>query len=629
MAGQRYVRMIVFPVVAAVVGLVVSVAVAWRSTHELSDSTATTTTSSVAAPTPTTSTPERPSSTVVDGVASTSTTSPAAGPTSTDAATTTTARTPSPVPDVTIGVVADVLSANQNARAGRSAAGLQAFADVLPSAYLPDPTGAAVQNRDLLDHVSVSASEPFQVTYAVNRSARWSDGIPIGCSDFYLAWMAGRGDVDKDGNQLFDAASTLGYADIGAITCSPDGRDTTVRFLRPNGRWPFLFSYLVPAHLVTAAARVKDLVALDRKPDAAALTRLGAAWASLFVFDKVLPKAALVGGGPFVVSEWKAKSRLVLTRNPAWWGVPARLQRVVFQVLADPTKQLAALKAGQVQVVTGPNDPALLGSPDPTTARVTTGGAAALDQVVFNLRNPFLQNRAIRRALARCVPRRAIVADLAAKGLAAESVPGSFLNTPDQRAYQDESAALTVVDDAQIADELSKAGWTKGADGLLQNSDRPVTLRVLGDGGPRSTLSVPKIIEACRALGFDLVVDPIRADHDARITSGDFDLALLNLAVRPDPAAARSRYDAAGVDNVGSYVSATVTAQFAQLSTVLDPTERGRVTGAIDQQLWQDVPSVPLDQPLTRATYRPNVDGVVRNPHGPGLAWNLTEWIVR
>ena len=624
MAGKRYVRLVAFPVVAAVIGLVVSLAVAWHSTRELSSTSSPTTEAEV------TTTPESsvaPSSSV-PGEVSTSTSVTPSTPSSTDVAVTTTARQSSPVPDVTVGVAADVLSANQNARTGRSAAGLQAFADVLPSAYLPDPTGSAVLNHDLLDHVSTSTTEPFEVTYVVNRAARWSDGVTIGCSDFYLAWMAGRGDVDKDGNSLFDPASSLGYADIGAIICSPDGRDATVRFLRPNGGWPYLFSYLVPAHVVMTSAKVKDLLALDKKPDVTALARLGAAWVSLFSFDKTLPKAALVSGGPFVVSEWKAKTRLVLTRNPTWWGVRARLQRVVLQVFTDPAKELVALKAGQIQVMTGPNDPALLATTTDQSVRVISGGAAAIDHVVFNLRNPFLQNRAIRRALGRCVPRAAIVAQLADAGLATSALPGSFLSAPDQPSYRDQSASLTVVDDAQIADELAKAGWTKGTDGLLQNAGRPVTLRVLGDGGPRSALAVPKIIDACRSVGFDLVLDPTKPDHDTRIASGDFDLALLGLPVRPDPASARSRYDAAGVDNIGSYVSATVTAQFAQLSAMTLPADRTRMTSAIDQQLWQDVPSVPIDQPLSRATARANVDGVVRNPNGPGLAWNLTEWSV-
>jgi peptide/nickel transport system substrate-binding protein len=466
------------------------------------------------------------------------------------------------------------------------------------------------------------------VTYTLDPRAVWSDGVAITCTDFYLAWMAGRGDVDKDGNRIFDSASTLGYADIGAITCSPDGRVVTVRFLRPSGGWPLLFSYLVPAHLVTTNAKVKDLVAADRKADPAVLARLGSAWVSLFAMDKVLPKNALVSGGPFTVTDWKKGARLTLSRNDKWWGDPARLQRVAFVVFTDPAKQLAALKAGQVQVITGPTDPATLGTtPDPNLV-VAQGGAAAIEHVVFNLRNPFLQNRAIRRALGRCIPRAAIVQGLAAKGLAATTAPGSYLLTPDQPGYQDESVALTVVDDAQIAADLAKAGWTKGPDGLLENAGKPVTLRVLGDGGPRSAIAVPQIVQACRTIGFDVVVDPVAAERDARIASGDFDLALVSLPMRAEPSQVRTRYEATGVDNIGAYVSSTVTGQFAQLSAATAVADRTRLVVAIDQQLWQDAPSVPLDQPLGRITRRATVDNVVRNPFAPGLGWQLTEWVL-
>jgi len=59
-----------------------------------------------------------------------------------------------------------------------------------------------------------------------------------------------------------------------------------------------------------------------------------------------------IGTGPFRLADWQPGQRLVLARNPDYYlaGVP-QLERVEFRFIPDPAAQLAALQAGDVDLV--------------------------------------------------------------------------------------------------------------------------------------------------------------------------------------------------------------------------------------------------------------------------------------
>src|SRR5262249_34940574 len=65
-------------------------------------------------------------------------------------------------------------------------------------------------------------------------------------------------------------------------------------------------------------------------------------------------KSQPVGTGPFTLARWDRGDRLVLKRNPDYHvkGLP-RLEQVTFRFIADQNAALAALQAGDVDVVAG------------------------------------------------------------------------------------------------------------------------------------------------------------------------------------------------------------------------------------------------------------------------------------
>jgi peptide/nickel transport system substrate-binding protein len=58
-----------------------------------------------------------------------------------------------------------------------------------------------------------------------------------------------------------------------------------------------------------------------------------------------------VGAGPFRFVRGALNSEIVLERYDGYWGGPAKLRQVIFRMMPDPSSRIAALLAGEVQVI--------------------------------------------------------------------------------------------------------------------------------------------------------------------------------------------------------------------------------------------------------------------------------------
>jgi peptide/nickel transport system substrate-binding protein len=58
-----------------------------------------------------------------------------------------------------------------------------------------------------------------------------------------------------------------------------------------------------------------------------------------------------IGTGPYRLTQWVRGERLVLERNPSYWAGTPRIPRVVFRVIPDFSARLAALLAGEIDIM--------------------------------------------------------------------------------------------------------------------------------------------------------------------------------------------------------------------------------------------------------------------------------------
>ncbi|MFI8238276.1 ABC transporter family substrate-binding protein [Streptomyces sp. NPDC085866] len=356
---------------------------------------------------------------------------------------------------------------------------------VLPSMFRLDAAGRPVANPAYLESAKVIETEPRQVVlYKLNQQAVWSDGREIGAADFVAQWRALSG---KD--SAYWTARNAGYDRIEKIERGANDLQVRVTFSRPYADWKSLFSPLYP----------KDVMGT---PDA---------------FNDGARRKLNVTAGPFKVEKVDTAAKdIVLTRNPRWWGKPAKLNEIVLHAvardqraaaLADGTVDLADIDPAEAERINLASRQGGTGTPlqgaGKTSAKKLRSWALAhgldSDEVkagqkklrraitrfleqqeklhAFDVRKSLepaytqlalngaegpLTDERVRRAVARAIDREEL-AKLVLTPLGLPAVPvGSHLALSGQADYVDNSGALGGVDTKEAAAMLADAGWVLG-----------------------------------------------------------------------------------------------------------------------------------------------------------------------
>ncbi len=123
-----------------------------------------------------------------------------------------------------------------------------------------------------------------------------------------------------------------------------------------------------------------------------------------------------VGTGAYTLKDWVAKQRIVLERNPDYWGGAAKVSQVIFQVTPDENARLAALKSGELDFVMDPPVPSVKGLLSDPAISVLKLPVARTYFMMYQLQDPVLSNVKFRQALSMAVNRQALV-DFVTEGL--------------------------------------------------------------------------------------------------------------------------------------------------------------------------------------------------------------------
>ncbi|MEU6364462.1 ABC transporter family substrate-binding protein [Streptomyces sp. NPDC046931] len=361
---------------------------------------------------------------------------------------------------------------------------------VLPSMFRLDANGRPKADPAYLESAKVVSTEPKQVlVYRLNQQAVWSDGREIGADDFAAQWRALSGK-----NNAYWTARNAGYDRIEKVERGANNLEVKVTFGKPYADWRSLFSPLYP----------KDVMG---SPDG---------------FNDGARRGLKVTAGPFGVQSVDHKNGTVtLSRNPRWWGRPAKLSEIV--LVAVPRDQRAAALAegrldmaeidpeeadrltlaareksstplqsgspgaesGQTATPASPgaeaSQSATPASPGAETSQAAMPGAPgtseqqtlngfvirrslepAYTQLALNGSRGPLADERVRRAVARALDRTELAA-LVLKPLGLPAVPvGSHLALAGQDAYADSSGAIGSQDTKQAQALLAEAGWVTG-----------------------------------------------------------------------------------------------------------------------------------------------------------------------
>ncbi|MCV2887514.1 ABC transporter substrate-binding protein [Ruegeria aquimaris] len=121
-------------------------------------------------------------------------------------------------------------------------------------------------------------------------------------------------------------------------------------------------------------------------------------------------KTTPVGTGPYTLGEWVQGDKIVLNRNPGYWGAEPALAQATFKFISDPTAAFAAMMAEDVDVFTGFPAPENLPQfeADPRF-QVLVGSTEGETILSTNNKQPPFDNIKVRQAMAHAIDRQAII----------------------------------------------------------------------------------------------------------------------------------------------------------------------------------------------------------------------------
>jgi peptide/nickel transport system substrate-binding protein len=488
-----------------------------------------------------------------------------------------------------------------------------------------------------MDSVEVTSQDPQVVVYKVNPKAAWSDGNPIDCDDFYLAWLSGNGKggnrlddagkelKDDNGNPIpnFDAASVTGTEDISELECSADGKTITTTYSKQFVDYQSLFAFLIPAHIVERESGVPDVTTAT---DPADLQKLGVFWSE--GFDGFNPDLDLSGSW-YSIDQFTPGETLILSRNDKYWGTPGNLDQIIFRLIPSSEDQPAALANGDVQVIVPQPNPDLLTQVqglDGVTAKVE--GGVTFEHLDFNQANPILADVNVRKAIAMCVDRNDIV-DTLIKPLAPDAtVLNNRMYIPSRSAYADNGKGYEAPDIDGAKALLEKSGWALGSDGIYAKDGQRLSLRVgRRDPNPRRESIVELIAASCKNAGIELTDDGSEDFNSVRLPASDYDMALFAWVATPFQSSNASIYGPGGAQNWNNYDNADLGKLFDEANVEFDTAKRADLMNQIDTVLWNDMVSLPLFQFPNLVAYSDALTGVVYNDP-LGVSWNANEWAI-
>jgi peptide/nickel transport system substrate-binding protein len=513
---------------------------------------------------------------------------------------------------VAIAIDTDITSWNVASIDGSVGPARWAMAGLLPYTFGIAPDLTDTLNGDLLSETT--QTDPRTVVYVLRPGASWDDGTPVGVEDFRYNWRV------RNGRDCPDCGfDPTGYERITGITEGPpvgEGSAVTVTFDEPYPDWRSLFassSPLYPAHI---AARHGDL----DTPDG---LRTAFTW-----FDQTVPDYS---AGPLRVRSWQPGDALVLERNPSWYGRPARLDRVVLRVVADPAAQVDALRSGAVQVIAPASSAELTGRLSGVPGvEVYLGAGLAWERLDLNLRTRALADPALRRALFTAVDLDRVRS--VASGAFGRAEPmGSHNFVPGQDGYADvlggSGQGRGDVEAARAI--LSEAGYTGVGSALVAPDGTPVPpLRaVYTTYSPARRPTAEYLAQAAAQLG--LALTPTPTDNLVALSSGDYDLILYSWGVSPNHVGhAQQSWSSTGKANYGGYTDPEVDRLLAEAAGTPDTAAAHDLLNRADRLLTDAAYVLPLYRRPTLLAIRQDVANVRDNP-AEGPLYNVADWAVR
>lgn len=554
---------------------------------------------------------------------------------------------------------------NPSAPAGANRITAEVMAQVWPQTFVADDRLETTAELGFVEDAEVQSISPFTVVYTLNPKAVWSDGVPIGVEDYIYNWH----EQLLWASQLPDSGLLAGYQAISGITSRDGGSTVVVTFSHVFTEWESLFSNLVPAHIgerygwVSAFQGFNPVKVVSGGP---------------FEITSFVPGRRLVlSRNPRYWYTPARLSRIILEVEPTSAEL-TNLQAGAINVAEVPDND-------QVEEV--------VANAARTGIQLTsvTSELPTLWQLCFNTTAPALDTDQFRIGIAESLYPAEVTADsvgvvdtsaaqygsrlvlgAASQSGAVSSGPGN--GSSSSGASGSSGAGIAAFNPVAALSSFRSVGFMPGAGGALRagGTGPVVTLSLLVPTGNFAVEQAASVVQAeLNDIGIRVVLrdESLNTMLATSLPTGQYEMALapfllstfaaiqapiysgsVQPSVPASPPVDRNRVgvtkgfvaspgtsgtepgaEGAGVvtRDIFGLDDTTVTTDLSEALTNLNPSDDLRLIGDADNELWLDVPTIPLFQQPIDVVYSSDLRGVSEGSTWAGVFWDAQVWEIQ
>jgi len=362
-----------------------------------------------------------------------------------------------------------------------------------------------------------------------------------------------------------------------------------------------------------------QVIIMLSKPDASLLTRLNVGILPKSLAGTSQQARETIGCGPFRLLGWQSNQLDVERVQPD--ASRHAVNHIRFVEVKDPVTRMLKIARGELDFTQNDLPPYLLPYlKGQSKLSIQTHPSTTFSYIGMNLRDPFLQDVRVRRALALALDRkqlkRALFADL-------PDLAETVLTTDHWAAAKDLPAGIFDPDQANAL--LDASGFPANADGvrfsmIYRTSTDPTRIRL-----------ATAIASMWEKVGIRVSIESLEwGGFYARIKSGDFQVFSLSWVGINDPDIYRwilhsSMWPPAGA-NRGRYANKQVDTWLDQASASQDQQGRRLLYSLVQHQMQKDMVYIPLWYEPVIAVSGPDLQGFKPQPDGSLLGLSLAEF---